>query len=1035
MERYVSRLARLGARCSGPSVALALSAAGRAYTAIPLHRVDSAIPTCSASEGTREKAAIGTAAVPAATSPHLAAITRTNAALTSVAQHLRDDIRRPTPSLSCVRIPRLLVFGGDVVSVTALEALHARMRCVVAAALRGAITSASKRQRPDAAAAAASAAAASDDDDVDAFVRQHITVVCPALPPGMSPEAASRKFTRQYPVARYCVEHGLPLVPVDDPKSLARSVLLTEMLATAKDSGPAATPSLRGHLWHRPGTTVAAITSPSPGQQQQQQQQQRHGSGDNSATSPVAPHTWRAQGRALSDYDLAVVVSFRYFMPRRLLRVLPPVINMHPSLLPRYRGASPIFSALRRNEPVGGVSIIQMRPEQTVMDSGSVLWQCEVPISADMDIRLYFPLVTQIGAAGLCDLIFGEAPPPPPPPPPTISSASPARLPHAASSACSSTAMPSWWALRQHRLAPLVHRRGGDRANTGSALETPPLRPPASGLLNEAEPPQLSCPPSTSPKSCPGTHRGEEVELRGRDGGGGIIGLDTDSLLRHSGCRSWRTLCRAFTHVTPEAVHAASTAHRALFFQNLERASATPAAATHRRTVEAPATTSVVAAPGAAASTATAPQRPLGVPVLTKTVSSTAAAAMALTTAMKCAEVFPMSVLSSHCDWPDSFTYSWRFAQVQVYDTHAHFRKDPYHAPLLPKDAAVVHFSSVDAAEAFGVWRAYVGGDYFHPSVNATLDKGSTPVRNQLVHRGVRRLLRERAKARRLHCGGAVVRSEASLAASEPTDTPVGIVAGKHVELDVFSPEGLRLLAEAEDTLRTPCTFTRVTNPELVPECVRAELAEVEAGYSVRGGASGDAPHAHLAEPRRRRVPFYRAPPPVFRSLLSRGNTATDAEEPSWSPAAPRRRGRQSRCTVGDTGCVGQDMVPADSRATAAARRRAVEPGEYEEAPADYVPDVIHAAPPMHHPHQQQQQQPQQQQQQQQQHRLHIPPGTGYFPESDESYGAIKCREGWLLWTEAHMKSTNKAQPAVLLRKGLAMKFGVLYVGLFSEYS
>jgi len=91
----------------------------------------------------------------------------------------------------------------------------------------------------------------------------------------------------------------------------------------------------------------------------------------------------------------------------------------------------------------------------------------------------------------------------------------------------------------------------------------------------------------------------------------------------------------------------------------------------------------------------------------------------------------------------------------------------------------------------------------------------------------------------------------------------------------------------------------------------------------------------------------------------------------------------------------------------------------------DYVPNVIHAAPP----------QPPCNHNAPPRSHLHIPPGTGYFPQSDEEYGAVKCREGWLVWNVAHMKCSNRAQPASLIRKGMAMKTGVLYAGLFSEYS
>ncbi|GET91568.1 methionyl-tRNA formyltransferase, putative [Leishmania tarentolae] len=1022
----------------------------------------------------------------------------------SIVEQLR--VREASPP-AYVRIPRLLVFGGDVVSVTALEALHERMRCIVANALR--CSKASRRTDDGSDVHWPSSAAASSSNgqravehqdvmmDVDAFVRDHITVVCPALPRGMTPEEAAKKFTRQYPVARYCVEHGLPIIPVDDPKSLSQSALLKEMLASKKNVATSTSGSQAHHLYrslpmpsHQASSALSAsvprctISGLSPSENGKPNTNDLSPCSASSAT----PHTWVAQGRSLEDYDLTVVVSFRYFLPKRLLRVLPPVINMHPSLLPRYRGASPIFTALRHNDTLGGVSITQMKPEQTAMDSGNVLWQCEVPIPLDMDIRLYFPLVTQIGAAGLCDLIFGEAPPAwrasvvagdvsvlAPPLPSVRPSASNTHgggfiqlQTHQNGSDCRSTntvstngpTVPSWCALRQRSLTPLVHHPSS-RVTQLTSFVSHGTHLPTNTLAKAMEQrflTPLSAPPTNSSVECvrqtmraldegtPSRCRGSFEESSRADGA-----EERDSRC----CKPWMTLCRAPTHITPEVVQAASKTLRALFFQNLE--SPSNAAAT-----SATPSGSVAAHQHKESDSAAAPAECKSAKVSKKMVSLSAAAAMGVTTTMKCAEVFPASVLSPHCDWPDSFAYSWKFAQVQTYPTYAHFSEDPYHAPLLPKDAAVVRFSSMDAAEAFGVWRAFVGGDYFQPSVNATLDKGSTPVRNQLVHRALRRILLKRARPHPKSQETSRQHTECTRAKHEKTpatvtstsgdnNVPVGIVAGKHIDLDIFNPAGLQLLTEAENTLRIPCTFTQVVNPVLAPAKVYKELAEVE-----RSGHLLTEPsmciHQHPPHQHQRRVRFYRAPPAIFRSLLC--NRASNHVAQETQCRAKRRSSLEvsERCTADRNLAqmplkqplceeAGEGTAPPSTTASphtsfltaaekghwqpchghlhtggTATAGHTEEPGEDEEAPEGYVPEIIHAAPPTR------------------QH-VYIPPGTGYFPHCDESYGAIKCKEGWFLWKEAHMKWANKAQPAVLIRKGLAMKAGVLYVGLFSEYS
>lgn len=83
--------------------------------------------------------------------------------------------------------------------------------------------------------------------------------------------------------------------------------------------------------------------------------------------TPEAPHL---QG----DWDLFIVVAYNKILPEWLIE-LPQykTINVHPSRLPKLRGASPIRSAILRNEPDAvGVSIMQM---DTNMDHGPIIAQ------------------------------------------------------------------------------------------------------------------------------------------------------------------------------------------------------------------------------------------------------------------------------------------------------------------------------------------------------------------------------------------------------------------------------------------------------------------------------------------------------------------------------------------------------------------------------------------------------------------------------------------------------------------------------------
>ncbi len=79
--------------------------------------------------------------------------------------------------------------------------------------------------------------------------------------------------------------------------------------------------------------------------------------------------------------DLAVVVAFGQILPKAVLDApARGSINVHGSLLPRYRGAAPIQWAIMRGETVTGVTTMQM---DDGMDTGPVLLSASTEIGAD----------------------------------------------------------------------------------------------------------------------------------------------------------------------------------------------------------------------------------------------------------------------------------------------------------------------------------------------------------------------------------------------------------------------------------------------------------------------------------------------------------------------------------------------------------------------------------------------------------------------------------------------------------------------------
>jgi methionyl-tRNA formyltransferase len=88
------------------------------------------------------------------------------------------------------------------------------------------------------------------------------------------------------------------------------------------------------------------------------------------------------EGRALLAAfapDGLLLVAYGQLVPPDLLQVGErPPLNVHPSLLPRHRGAAPVASTILAGDPVGGVSLMVMTPE---LDAGPVVAQWPIPLT------------------------------------------------------------------------------------------------------------------------------------------------------------------------------------------------------------------------------------------------------------------------------------------------------------------------------------------------------------------------------------------------------------------------------------------------------------------------------------------------------------------------------------------------------------------------------------------------------------------------------------------------------------------------------
>ena len=94
--------------------------------------------------------------------------------------------------------------------------------------------------------------------------------------------------------------------------------------------------------------------------------------------------------------DLFVVVAYGQILPKPLLNIPKyGAVNVHASLLPRYRGAAPIAWAILKGEKVTGVTTMVM---DEGMDTGDILLQAEVPIGREETCENLHDRLAPLGA-------------------------------------------------------------------------------------------------------------------------------------------------------------------------------------------------------------------------------------------------------------------------------------------------------------------------------------------------------------------------------------------------------------------------------------------------------------------------------------------------------------------------------------------------------------------------------------------------------------------------------------------------------------
>jgi methionyl-tRNA formyltransferase len=100
--------------------------------------------------------------------------------------------------------------------------------------------------------------------------------------------------------------------------------------------------------------------------------------------------------------DMIVTAAFGQFLPERLLNSVKHAVNVHASLLPKYRGGAPVHYAIIKGDQEAGVTIMEMVKK---MDAGDMISQRAIPITDADNVGTMFEKLSLVGRELLLDTL------------------------------------------------------------------------------------------------------------------------------------------------------------------------------------------------------------------------------------------------------------------------------------------------------------------------------------------------------------------------------------------------------------------------------------------------------------------------------------------------------------------------------------------------------------------------------------------------------------------------------------------------------
>lgn len=115
----------------------------------------------------------------------------------------------------------------------------------------------------------------------------------------------------------------------------------------------------------------------------------------NELTNLFAKHKFKSQ--------VGVVVDYGVLIPQSIIESFPKgILNVHYSLLPKYRGADPVRAALVNGDTETGVSIMLINDG---LDTGDLLTQASLPITHNDDVGSLYQKLQELGNKLLLDIL------------------------------------------------------------------------------------------------------------------------------------------------------------------------------------------------------------------------------------------------------------------------------------------------------------------------------------------------------------------------------------------------------------------------------------------------------------------------------------------------------------------------------------------------------------------------------------------------------------------------------------------------------